>query len=596
MAGIGELVDDKYEILSLVGEGGMSRVYLARDRRLNKLWAVKEINRAADGPGGAVVSQSLVAEANLLKRLDHPMLPRVVDIVEDDRTVLVVMDYVEGKSLRRVLLETGRPMDERAVIDVGAQLCDVLGYLHTRNPPIIYRDMKPGNVMLREDGAVKLIDFGIAREYKEAALADTSILGTRGYAAPEQFARGAQTDARSDVYSLGVTLYALATGRSPADEAFLRPLREVDPRLSEGLEIIVAKATRANPGERYQSCAQMRHDLLNHEKLTEGYRQGLRRRLRRFNLLRGLAAALGAAAVACLVSSFALKRATYEARLADARAASALAEADGISEAEERCMLAVEADPARPEAYAELVGNVYKADQRFSMEESARLQALMDRHRASIQRSPGYAKLCYDVGILYYVYFEQTGEGEERPYAASAGAQAAQWFGLAADAYDERSAAGAACALTPSERRSAEAYAVIGEFYRRLAQATLEGSEGLVYEEYWGSLVDALRGLSDDDPVMVRLRLCSLIQAAVSSPTHLGGFRRAGVGREAAEGLLAEAVGAARSLADEAAPSERARALCASVVSGEAQATANIEAVYGGAGARAWATETGDAP
>lgn len=596
MAAIGELVDGKYEILSLVGEGGMSRVYLARDRRLNKLWAVKEVNRAADGPGGEVVSQSLVAEANLLKRLDHPMLPRIVDIVEDNRTVLIVMDYVEGKSLRRVLRETGRPMEERAVIDVGAQLCDVLEYLHTRNPPIVYRDMKPGNVMLREDGAVKLIDFGIAREYKESALADTSILGTRGYAAPEQLARGAQTDARSDIYSLGVTLYALATGRSPADEAFLRPLREVDPRLSEGLELIVAKATSANPGERYQSCAQMRHDLLNHEKLTEGYRQGLRRRLRRFNLLRGLAAALGAAAVACLAASFALKRATYEARLADARAASVAAEAGGESEAERRFLLAIDADPARPEAYAELVGNVYKADQRFSMEESARLQALMDRHRASIRRSPAYAKLCYDVGILYYVYFEQTGEGEARAYAASAGAQAAQWFKLAADAYDERAATGAACTLTPSERRAAEAYVVIGEFYRKLSQATLEGNEGLAYEEYWGSLEDAFRGLSDDDPAMVRLRLCALIQGAVSSPTYLGGFRRAGVGREAAEALLEGAVGTARSLAEEAASSETACALCDSVVSGEGRAMAAIEAVYGGAGARARGAQGGEAP
>lgn len=596
MARIGELVDGKYEILSLVGEGGMSRVYLARDRRLNKLWAVKEVNRAVEGPGGEVVSQSLVAEANLLKGLDHPMLPRIVDIVEDGRTVLVVMDYVEGKSLRRVLRETGRPMEERAVIDVGVQLCDVLEYLHTRNPPIVYRDMKPGNVMLREDGAVKLVDFGIAREYKKGALTDTNILGTRGYAAPEQLARGAQTDARSDIYSLGVTLYALATGRSPADEAFLRPLREIEPRLSEGLELIVAKATCANPAERYQSCAQMRHDLLNHDKLTEGYRQGLRRRLGRFNLLRGLAAALAAAAVASLASSFALKRATYEARLADARAVSAPAETGGESEAERRYLLAVEADPTRPEAYTELVGNVYKADQSFSMDEAARLQALMDRRRTSIQGSPAYAKLCYDIGVLYYVYFEQAGEEEPRVYAASAGAQAAQWFGLAADAYDERAASGAPCTLTPSERRAAEAYTVIGEFYRSLSQATLEGNEGLVYGEYWDSLEGALRGLSDDEPAMVHLRLCALIQGTVSSPTYLGGFRRAGVGREAAEALLEETVGTARSLVDEAASSERARALCASVVSGEAQAMANIEAVYGGTGARARGDQVSEAP
>ena len=110
MARVGDIIDGKYEVLSLVGQGGMSRVWLARDRRLNKLWAVKEIGRTARDANNEVVVQSLITEANLMKRLDHPMLPRVVDIIEDGKTIFVVMDYVEGTSLKQAMRAAGRPM------------------------------------------------------------------------------------------------------------------------------------------------------------------------------------------------------------------------------------------------------------------------------------------------------------------------------------------------------------------------------------------------------------------------------------------------------------------------------------------------------
>lgn len=590
MARVGDVIDDKYEVLSLIGEGGMSRVWLVRDKRLNKLWAVKEIGRTARDANNAVVVQSLIAEANLMKRLDHPMLPRIVDIIEDGRTIFVVMDYVEGESLKKVLRDAGRPMDEADVISWGIQLCDVLEYLHERNPPVIYRDMKPGNIMLRDDGTVKLIDFGIAREYKEGATSDTSILGTKGYAAPEQFSRTAQTDARTDIYSLGVTLYVLVTGRSPADEAFLRPIREINPQLSEGLEHIIAKATRPNSDERYQDCNQMRYDLENYEKLTEGYRSTLRAKLGRFQLLRNLACGLLAVGVACLGASFALKSSTYESRLEAARAASTEAAGDEESAAELAYVAAIEVDPAQITPYRELVDNVYKADQDLSMAEAARLQALMEQNRRSIGGDAGYAKLCYDIGTLYYVYYEQSGEDvETRNYAMSAGVQAAQWFQRAIDAYDERVAAGRDCTMAEHERSSAVAYVTIGEFYQKLSQATLEGSEGSVYEGYWDSLGSAFEGLSDGDAVMVRLRLYSLINQAISSPTYLNGFRRAGVTQQQASDLLARVQDAAEGLAADAASSEKAQQLLDGIVSDAARAAAasNVSAVFGSVGATA---------
>lgn len=589
MAEIGDVIDGKYEILSLVGRGGMSRVWLARDRRLNKLWAVKEIGRTAQDVNNEIVVQSLIAEANFMKRLDHPMLPRVVDIIEDGRTTFIVMDYIEGTSLKQVMRDAGHPMVEADVIDWGIQLCDVLEYLHSRNPPVVYRDMKPDNIMLREDGTVRLVDFGIAREYKEGKSSDTKVLGTKGYAAPEQFSREAQTDARTDVYALGVTLYVLVTGRAASQETYWRPIRQIDPTLSEGLEHIIAKATQANPDDRYQTAADMRYDLKNYEKLAEGYRSALKRRLARFNTLRAGAACLALMGAACLGSSAYLKNMTYCGYLASARAASVESLGDEASAAEVYYVEAVTADPSRIVAYSELVNRVYKADQDFSMEETTRLQQLMDAHRADVADTEGYAKLCYDIGTLYYVYYRQDLSDESRDYAMSAGIQAAQWFQMAIDSYDARTSSGKNCTLTASERSAAQAYVTIGEFYQKLSQATLEGSEGSVYEGYWQSLEDALAGLSDDDPVMVRLRLCSLINQVVSSPTYLSGFKRAGVTREQAEGLLSKATDTVSALTADAESSEKARETRDSIVSDEARraAESNISIVFDSVGATA---------
>ena len=148
---VGTVLDGKYEILKQIGKGGMSIVYLAMDKRLNKQWAVKEIRKTASGKNNEVVVNSLLAEANLMKRLDHPALPRIVDIIDNGQTIYVIMDYIEGESLGKILKEYGAQPQEQ-VLDWAKQLCDVLEYLHSQKPPIIYRDMKPDNVMLKPEG------------------------------------------------------------------------------------------------------------------------------------------------------------------------------------------------------------------------------------------------------------------------------------------------------------------------------------------------------------------------------------------------------------------------------------------------------------
>lgn len=278
---IGSVVDGKYEILKQIGKGGMSVVYLAMDKRLNKQWAIKEIKKTSNGKNDEVIVSSLIAEANLMKRLDHPALPRIVDIIDNGSTLYVVMDYIEGESLDKILLEYGA-QPEKLVLSWAQQLCDALGYLHAQKPPIIYRDMKPANVMLKPEGNLKVIDFGIAREYKEQNLSDTTVLGTKGYAPPEQHG-SRQTDARSDIYALGMTMHHLLTGVDPrpADYMYV-PVRQWNPELSEGIEEIINKCTALDPEDRYQNCDELMYDLQHPDQIGQGIKKQKKRKLTSF--------------------------------------------------------------------------------------------------------------------------------------------------------------------------------------------------------------------------------------------------------------------------------------------------------------------------
>ena len=254
MTKLGTVLDGKYEILKKVGQGGMSIVYLAMDNRLNKQWAVKEIKN--DGSKStATLLKGLEREANILKDVDHPVLPRIVDIINENGTIYVVMDFVEGRPLSDVLKAEGAQNQEK-VIEWGRALASALDYLHSMNPPIIYRDMKPSNVMLKPDGSVKLIDFGTAKEYIVENNADTTALGTRGYAAPEQFGDSQghgiyNTDARTDIYNLGATLYHLSRlTRSSRSDSGIRCCHQ-DLR---GLSRSAASLVRKTDISRVQSC------------------------------------------------------------------------------------------------------------------------------------------------------------------------------------------------------------------------------------------------------------------------------------------------------------------------------------------------------
>jgi len=255
----------RYVIVRLLGKGGMGAVYLASDSRITgKVWAVKEMSDAVllDPAEKQTAIRAFESEANLLAKLDHPNIPKVVDYFAEAGKYFLVMDFVPGKTLETMMEERHVPFPEQQVAEWGVQLCDVLSYLHNRQPPVIFRDLKPGNVMLQPDGALKLIDFGIARVFKPGRSSDTSAIGTPGFAAPEQHGR-AQTDARSDVYSLGVMLHHLVTGHDPASDPFNLPLaRRLNRQVSPQFEEALARATALQTDSRYQSAATMRQALI----------------------------------------------------------------------------------------------------------------------------------------------------------------------------------------------------------------------------------------------------------------------------------------------------------------------------------------------
>lgn len=395
MAEIGTVIDDKYEILKEIGKGGMSVVYLAMDRHLNKQWAVKEIRKKGGGKNDEIVINSLLAEANLMKRLDHPALPRIVDIIDNGVTIYVVMDYIEGESLDKVL-EVEGPQPEELVIGWAKQLCDALLYLHSQKPPIIYRDMKPANIMLKPEGNIKIIDFGIAREYKEQSLSDTTVLGTKGYAPPEQYS--GQTDARSDIFALGMTMHHLLTGVDPRSGEAYAPVRMWNPELSEGIEIIIDRCVQPAPENRYQNCDDLLYDLEHPELITKDYKRKQRMKLRLFTVMAALSVIFLASGFITRTMGTNQNNSTYEALVSPSSATSLENKIDSYKKA-------IEIYPERMDAYTKML-EAFEEEGKFGKAENDQLLASYNANKDLFDASsPEVAELNYKIGMMYFNYY-----------------------------------------------------------------------------------------------------------------------------------------------------------------------------------------------
>ena len=508
MLEIGSLLDGKYKILNEIGHGGMSVVYLALNERANKTWAVKEV-RKDGGNDTTVVSQNLVAETEMLKKLDHPNLPSIIDVIDKDDSFIIVMDYIEGNSLQD-LIDTDGPQHPEKVIEWAKQLCDVLGYLHSRRPPIIYRDMKPANVMLRPTGDVTLIDFGTAREYKYANQADTTYLGTRGYAAPEQFGGRGQTDARTDIYTLGATMYHLITGYSPADTNFeVLPIGKFVPQLKgSGLEKIITKCCQNDPAKRYQDCAELMAALNLVHKYDD--KERLRRRMKL-----GVFAACVAISLISLVSGIGFRMALantrteqYAAYLTSAR--NAMDFSQKIADYKQ----AINLDPGDPEAYQGLIDDIDSlSDDEFIDAYNSITDCIngVDYDPANRKRNIEYLKdrdvatysdFNFRLGTLVYLVYP-SGQGASISYLN----EAVESKGLAED-----------------RQESAELILRLAELYKKTKEAGAGGNARKIefeheFADYWATLDDLsirLDTLNSQTNIGYPIRICDTIATEIN--------------------------------------------------------------------------------
>lgn len=482
MLEIGSIIDGKYKILNKIGQGGMSVVYLAMNERANKQWAIKEVRK--DGVKDYdVVRQGLIAETDILKRLNHPHLPSIIDVIDRDDTFLIVMDYIEGKSLDHWLKKDGAQPQEK-VVEWAKQICDVLGYLHSRKPPIIYRDLKPANVMLKPDGQIMIIDFGTAREFKETSIEDTSCLGTQGYAAPEQYGGHGQTDARTDIYTLGATMYHLLTGHNPSLPPYeMYPIRRWNPALSSGLEKIVLKCTQRNPNDRYQNCAELMYALEHYGELDSAYRRKQSIKWKSFIASCALTVVSLAGSIGFKVAESKTIKNSYDGYIS---------EATKVTTQEERADYyekAIKIDPEREEGYLELLDLfVYGADKNerdFNRDETAEMTAILgykgtgNRTNESYfeRNKEGYDEFAFRMGVYYFYYYEGGG---------SAGKSMAQpWF--------EKAQKGTT--LDADKLQLAERFAKISGYYASLDSSDETGyGSSASYGDYWTDLTNLTDG------------------------------------------------------------------------------------------------------
>jgi eukaryotic-like serine/threonine-protein kinase len=260
----------RYEIKEALGISAATNIYRAVDPETGRDVAVKMARPQIDEPDKKKtgltekdVREWMKREAELLTKLDHPTIPKCYGYFEEQDSVYVVMDFIKGKDLLARLEEHDGCLPEKEVIGWSVQLCDFLIYMHNRKPkPLIFRDMKPANILIDPDGRVYIVDFGIA---DWAAGFGLTLLGTIGYSPPEQYA--GKSDARSDIFALGATLYHVLTGRDPHKEhhAFLFhafPPRSLNPALSKKLEAVILKAVEHKAEDRYQSAEEMKAALL----------------------------------------------------------------------------------------------------------------------------------------------------------------------------------------------------------------------------------------------------------------------------------------------------------------------------------------------
>ena len=259
---INNIVGGRYYILELVGRGGSATVYKAKDIHNGGIYALKKYI-TSDPANRKRLLEGMERELEVLKNCTHPVLPKIFDLIKIEDAFFLVMEYIDGIDLKKYVDEYGT-LSTKMLVKVMEQVCSGLYYLHSLSPAIVYRDLKPANIILCKDGRIKLIDFGIAKRYRTDIDVDKLALGSKGFAAPEQFGDSKgnglyNTDIRADIYGMGTTMYYLKTAKiynSVSENKSIYSFKDYL-RTSHKLRKIIKKCTKNNPDLRYQNCIEI---------------------------------------------------------------------------------------------------------------------------------------------------------------------------------------------------------------------------------------------------------------------------------------------------------------------------------------------------
>lgn len=476
------ILNGRYKILTVMHTGGMSNVYMVSDSNLGKSWCLKEIKKSEAGKD-QIEYKSLIQEANIMKSLNHSSIPRITTIEQDGDSIFIIMDYVDGINMKTFLSRKGR-VDQDVAVSWMKQICQVMIYLHNRKHPIFYRDMKPDNIIIQNDGNIKLIDFGISIVIREKNQKIGRALGTKGYAAPEQSKSDNVCDLRSDIYGMGMTMYYMLTGLNPNQipRGRLKPIRQIDSSISIGLENIVTKCIQRDPNDRYQDCEELLYDLQNYQKLDSNYRNKLRRKV-------NVVFSLFLLSIFILITSFiplnmynAKEREEYETLLSTAQQTGREEDYDAVLEAKSTDIIPYE-------GYIEAI----KVDGVFTKDEETKLLNYLNPNLDNLKGEKDYGKLAYEMGKLYWFYYQ--GSNEDDGILTSI-----KWFSDAMEA--------------DYEPELSSVYYNLGKFKRDISASITESEDGGMYGDYFNNLLEAKK---DDNGELVNLQLNLALAKCIST-------------------------------------------------------------------------------
>ena len=491
-----KILNGRYEVLKCIHSKGMANVYIVQDTNLGKQWCLKEIRKSEAGRKN-IEYISLLQEANILRSLNHERIPRIVNIDDEGDSLFVVMDFLDGMTLKSFVDEKGKIPEEMAVKWM-LQVVQTMGYLHSERAhkkPIFYRDMKPDNLMIRPNGTINIFDFGISVRVESKDQLPDYTLGTPGYVAPEQKRKDLPVDLRSDIYSMGMTFYFMLTGIDPRGflNSKLKPVSDWSPEVSPALIKIIDKCLKENPKDRYQDCEELQYALENYRFSDEKYKASARRKVFSVLIIGILGVLIGIGSIIPFMLDKAEEDNVYQNAILVAKQSGRLEDYDAA--------ISLRPTELAPyEGYLEAI----KQDGVFSQEEEGKLLNHINPNLQEIKGSGGYGKLAFEIGKLYWFYYQGSLSGE------SGSSLSIRWF---EDAISKG-----------YETEEAQVYYDLGVFNRDISKSVIEASDSGMYKGYWDRLM-SIKNVNTSDIVTFQTNIS--IAKCISS--YANNLRKDGV-------------------------------------------------------------------